>query len=428
MLEARSDVVDLSLAASTPETGYRWYALSALTLIYCCHAFDRSIMAILVEPLRAEFLLSDKQLGMVTGLAYAVAFSAACVPVGILADRTNRRNLLALIVFLWSCTTAVAGFATSYAALLLARMGVGVAESGASPISLSLIGDFFPQRERATAVGVLMFGGGTGAALAAMAGGYIAATYGWRMTCFFAGIPGVLLAILVLATLNEPRRKSADVASQVFTVSETVEFILARRSLVHLMVASPLASAATASMSAWLASMLMRTHGLNIRQAGDTMAVFGLFSAVGSMSGGLLSDRLSAGSGSRRVNLAALFVGLMIPVMVGAMLLASTGLAIFFSLVVGLLSVAIYPICFGSILNLVKPRMRGLTFGSVQVMSILIGIGMGPFLVGLISDLIGGPNSLRYALLLVNCIAYGWSCLHFLLARRGLLADLDRAG
>lgn len=420
---------DLQAKEQDPHSAYRWYALLVLTLIYGCHGFDRQIMAILVEPLRAEFALSDKQLGLVTGLAYAFTFSIACIPVGILVDRVNRRNLLSIIVILWSGLTALAGIAQNFTMVLLARMGVGLSEAGASPAALSMIGDYFSTRQRATAAGFLLVGSSAGAAMAAIVGGYVEAGYGWRMTCFVAGVPGLLLGVLALSTLREPKRGGQDMAgtaTRIIPVKDTVRFVLGQRSLLHLFMASPLVSASTSALSAWLGAFMMRTHGMDIRQAGWIMGASSVLAALGSGAGGLLSDRLSKGDPARQFALASGILFATAPLALAATLVDSTRMAILFTLAMQFTALSCYPIAYANALGLVQPRMRGVTLATLQVLNIFIGIGMGPFMVGLLSDAIGGGQSLRYAMAIVLVGGFCWASLHFHLARKQVHSNLER--
>ncbi|WP_157889086.1 MFS transporter [Herminiimonas arsenitoxidans] len=183
-----------------------WYALSILTMIYSCHFLDRTMISIIVEPVRAEFHLHDSQIGLLTGLAYGATFAIAGIPIGLLIDRVNRIKLLAILVTIWSGMTILSGIANSYIHLLLARMGVGASEAGGSPASLSLISDLFPPSKRSTAVGYFFLSNAIGATLSIIIGGFVTAQYGWRTAMLLAGIPGIILAAVLILTVRNPKR------------------------------------------------------------------------------------------------------------------------------------------------------------------------------------------------------------------------------
>lgn len=177
---------------------HSWYTLGLLTLIYLCHAVDRSVISIVLEPLKQEFGISDSQVGILTGLAYATLYALAGIPIGYLIDRRNRRNLLAVLVAVWSACTVACGFAQNYWHLLTARLTVGAAEAGGAPTALSIISDLFPPDRRSTAISIFWVSTALGTAVSFAIGGLVAAEYGWRAAFFVAGLPGLLLVILLL--------------------------------------------------------------------------------------------------------------------------------------------------------------------------------------------------------------------------------------
>lgn len=181
------------LATPAQPSPSRWLALGIITLIYSCHFLDRAVVSLVAEPLRKAFALTDSQLGLLTGLAFGVTFALAGLPMGWLADRVNRRKMLGWVVLLWSSATTAAGFANSFAALLLCRMGVGAAESGGAPTAMSLISDYFPPQERVTAMGIYYLGNTIGGLMCIGIAAYVVEHHGWRAAFYVAGIPGVLM-------------------------------------------------------------------------------------------------------------------------------------------------------------------------------------------------------------------------------------------
>lgn len=402
-----------------------WYALTILTLIYSCHFLDRMMMSIIIEPARIEFGLSDSQIGLLTGLAYGATFAVAGIPLGMLIDRVNRVRLLAVLVSIWSGMTAMSGVAQSYWQLLLARMGVGGSEAGGSPASLSLISDLFPPNKRSTAVGVFFMSNAVGAILAIFIGGFVASRYGWRTAMFIAGVPGLILGLVLFATVREPKRGAMDTQREPVqkapSLREVLKSVTSNPALVHMLAGIAISSASVATIGSWLAPFVMRFHGYNLKEAGFSVALAsGFCGAMGSVLGGLLSDRLASSGARRRMDL-CMWVCLLATGVAAAGLFMTVSYA-----AVGLLSLTqmiafvVFPAAFGSMLSLTSTRMRGTTAATMQVVTNLVGYGMGPFMVGVFSDLYGGGQSLRLAMLTVICICFPWASVHFLLAARAV--------
>jgi predicted MFS family arabinose efflux permease len=420
-------VANAKAASTIPEAVplRNWYALAVMTLIYACHFLDRMMISIIIEPVRKEFLLTDSQIGMLTGLAYGACFAAAGIPIGLMIDRVNRVRLLAVLVAIWSGMTTLSGAAQSYTQLLLARMGVGASEAGGSPTSLSLISDMFPASRRSTAVGCFFLSNAFGAIMSIVIGGYIAAQYGWRTAMWVAGAPGLLLAILFYATVREPRRGAMEadrgLGAPVKAASfmQVVRYVRDNRTMLNILVGVTLASAGVATIGAWLPSFVMRFHGFDIKQAGFSVALAsGFCGAIGSALGGVMTDRYARTRPRRRMDV-SLVVCLLAALCATAGILAGNG-----RLAVGLLSLTqmlafvVFPAAFGAMLSITAPSMRGATAASLQVCTNLAGYGLGPYMVGLLSDLYGGDQSLRYAMMTVMAVSFPWAALHFLLAAR----------
>lgn len=407
-----------------------WYALFIMTLIHSTHYLDRIVVSIVIEPIRHEFNLNDGQLGLLTGLAYGLTFAIAGLPLGYIVDRVNRRNLLGIIVLGWSGFTVLAGFAQNFTQLLLARMAVGAAEAGGSPTSMSMISDLFPPKKRSTAMGVLFLSTAIGAAASALIGSYVAAHYGWRAAFLIAGIPGALFALLLLLTVKEPKRGAMDAATtqerNIPSIGVTLRFLKGQKALLHLFAAMPLAIMAISAKSAWLVAFLMRNHTMSLEHASVVAGItFGGFAALGSLFGGTLSDRLSQQFARRRIGFAGVMAIAAVPFALGATLLESTWWAVSCWFVLALMCFSTIPPTFSSIVTLAKPRMRGVTLASMQVLTNLIGYGLAPFLVGLLSDRIGGPTSLRFALAIIICGSLIWAAFHY--RRATVLFDKDVA-
>jgi len=226
----------------------RW-ALLLLTTIATVQFFDRALMVVILEPIKREFALSDAQLGLLAGLSYAAAFALAGIPLGWLADRRNRRNLLALLLALWSGMVALAGSAGSFATLVAARVGIGAMDAGGQPCSVSMIADLYPPQRRATAVAVFYMGVPLGMAGGFLFGALLAGAYGWRTALFAAAAPGLVLAALLLLWLREPQRGGSEgaipaagaAAGAAPPLADTLRFMRGQRALLHIIAASVLA-------------------------------------------------------------------------------------------------------------------------------------------------------------------------------------------
>ena len=410
----------------------RWYALAVLTGSQAFYSLDRTVTSVVMEPIKTEFHLTDGQLGLVAGLFYGVSFAIAAIPFGLMADRVNRRNLLAGVLAAWSLLTSICGLAQSYAALALARMAVGAAEAGGTPTTLSIMSDLFHPKQRSTAIAIWYMGGPVGVTITFLAGGFIAQTYGWRSAFFLAGVPGLILALVVLMTIREPRRGAVDPVAAAHTapaIREVAAFVARRPTIIHLITAMVLCAMTTSATSAWLISFLVRERGLPQAQSGIIGAVaLGLFGATGGFLAGLIADRLGQGKdGKARPHRLALVATTttFVAALAGAAALQATVLPAALGL---LFTFALFNNAWNGpanslLLTALPSRMRGLVVSGFQVLANLVGWGVGPYLVGLLSDMIGGPGSLGAALTIVLMINL-WSSLHFWLASRAAQRDV----
>jgi len=389
------------------KASYRWYVLMVLTLIYTCHSIDRGMPNILVEPIRHEFHLSDSQLGLFSGVAFALSFSIAILPMGFISDRVNRRNFLAVIVLVWSACTALGGFARSYIQLVLARVGVGAAESGAAPVTMPMISDIFPVRQRGTALGVFYLSNAVGLLVAGTVGGYVAATYGWREAFFLAGAPGIFLAILLLTTVKEPRRGQSEEIGEGGDarpvkpprLREAFVFLARAPGLICLILGCAIIGMIAITIQAWVASFFIRVHHLDLKQVGLVLGIGGgVAGVVSPLAYGWLSDRLAARN--VRGPLLAVAVGVVLALAFGlAMLFAtSVALSIAFMICADICRIGYTPPCYAVLMNETPVPLRGATMSIMQLTTNIVGFGLGPLLVGALSDLYGGETALRYAM------------------------------
>lgn len=406
-----------------------WYMLFILALVNMFNALDKLILSMLVEPIKHEFQLSDGQMGLIAGLSLAIFNAVAMVPMGMLADRVNRRNLISLCLCIWGGATALGGMATNWIQLLLSRVVVGVGEAGGGPPSLSIIADRFPPERRTTAVSLFYVSTSIGAMLALGGGGWIATHYGWRMTLLMAGGPGVLLAMVLLLTVREPQRGQLDRKSTARdthnSFRDVLRFMWHRRSLIHLTIAICLVSFVISALAAWTPAFLVRSHGLKLNQIGLFLSLLHVGGLIGAAGGGILADRLAQRDKRWWCWLVAIGLGCTAL----SIIVFTTASSTFWTLVAfGLYSLAVsfwFGPSYGTVQSLVRPHMRSTITAMLYMGGNILGYGLGTQSVGLLSDAFGhqaGTEGLRYALMPLIGVAL-WAMAHFLLAARSLRAD-----
>ncbi len=365
-------------------------ALGLLFAINLLNFYDRHILAVVNEPIRKQYGFSDTQLGWL-GTAFILLYAVIGVPFGRLADRWNRKTLLCAGLFFWSILTALSGAAAGFWSLFLTRLGMGIGEAACAPVSSSLIGDFYPASRRARAMSIFMLGLPLGAALSYLISGAVAQAYGWRATFFVAGIPGAVLALLTMALLVEPARGAA----------ETVRVGARRRSgSPYLLVLSIptmwwiIASGALHNfnmyaLAQFLPSFLVRSHGLNLRQAGFVSGVLlGAAGGVGLFFGGQLADRLASTRSNGRMWLGAICLFAAIPLQLAALGQApGHPFAFLLWMLPGCMSMYIYySTVYPTIQDIVEPSLRGTAMAVYFFAMYALGGSLGPVLTGRLSD------------------------------------------
>jgi len=413
---------DLPVRSAGPVAVYRWYVLAILMVTYAVHAMDRTIINVLLEPIRREFHLNDSAMGLLTGLGYAVPFAIAGLPLGALIDRTSRKRLLAALVAIWSGFTALGGLAQNYAVLLVTRMAVGAAESGSPPAALALISDFFAARLRATAVSIFYIGAPLGGMAGAYLGGVVTASHGWRTALFAAALPGLVIALVIVATIRDPRRGGQDAQqAEAPQVTLGAALKLARNpGLACVLAALVIGALASVGVGAWTPALLMRIYHVPVQEAGRLVALISLLGAGGTALGGLLSDLYAKGRAERLLLLAGVTNLIAIPPFVLAVLAPDLSGFMPAFLAWSVLHVIYYGPGFSLALGLAPSQTRGRLMALTFVLSNILGAGMGPQVVGLLSDgftLAGDPEGLRHAVACLS-LAVGAAGVLFLLAMR----------
>jgi MFS family permease len=426
----------LSQAAAPPaRSGYRYYVLGVLLLVYVASVVDRAVLGLLLEPIKLEFGVSDGALGLLGGIAFAGFYATLGIPVAAWADRANRRNILAAAVAIWSLMTALCGLAASFTWLLLARAGTAVGEAGGGPPAQSLIADYFAPEKRATALSVYAMGATIGNMLGNLIGGWGVDWVGWRMTFILAGLPGVLIALLVYLTVRETPRGLADqVSASAAGVEapgfiETVLFLWRRRAFRHMCLAIGLQSFAIFGGVTFAGVFFVRYHAMSPTEVGSWLAGFAVFATLGVLFGGLLADRVSTWRRDRRWYMWVPSLGALIiaPFQVTVFLHPSFPVvAVSYILMVIVGSSFLGP-CFAMTQGLAALRMRAFAASILIFLQTLVGLGLGPTVAGFVSDALVAPlgdASLRYALVFVSLFNLG-AALHYFLAARTLREDLD---
>ncbi len=407
-------------------SGYRAYALGLLVVVYVLNFVDRQILTILAKPIADELQFSDTQLGLLTGPAFALFYTFAGIPIARWADVGVRRSIIALALFIWSGMTALTAGAANLTQLAFARVGVGIGDAGCSPPAHSLNSDLFPVEKRATALAIYSLGIPIGGSLGSLLGGWLGQLYGWRIAFLAVGIPGVLLALVVRYTLREPPRAAApgkrDSVRQVFS------FMLRRRAFVHMSIGAALHAFYGYGAASFIPVFLMRVHGFELGPLGTWLAAIGLTTGVlGTYLGGAVSDRLAKAEVRWYMRVPAIASLIGIPFTFLFYLWPEGRTALLLSVPGALLGPIYLGPTFAMTQSLVRPEMRALASALLLFIINLIGLGLGPWFVGMLSDALKpayGVDSIRYALLGTVVVGAAWSSVHYLLASRTLQQDL----
>jgi MFS family permease len=416
--------------ASPMTSRRRAVMLAMLTVVGACSMIDRTILSTLLEPIKHEFGLKDSQLGLIAGLAFATAHAIVAIPLGRLADRVNRRNLIAVCLLIWSVMTALCGTAGTFVQLLLARMGVGAGEAGGQAATLSVVSDLYPEKRRATAVSVYYLSSPIGVMLAGSVGGVIAAEHGWRAALFVAAVPGALMSVLLPLLGREPPREAAVRAPAEAAVPfrEVLRFIGTQKSLLQLLAALAVLTFAVSGLGSFAVSFFVRYHGMSLRTLGPVIGIAS--GAVGIcvlLASGVTSDKIGQRDPRRRLWLLAIVIAAVTPIVLASFLVKGSA-----ALPLYLTNLVLMNIWMGPALamtqSLVPSHMRATVAAFVYVIIGVLGFGLGPMLVGLLSDglaSVAGKDGLRWSMIFCAALNF-WGVAHLLTASRTLREDLAR--
>lgn len=377
--------------AAAPEPSTRWrpyqiWLLTVLVLVSICNTMDRGIVSLLQEAIKNDLRLSDAQLGMISGPAFALFYSIAGLPVARLAERANRPNMLAIAVAFWSTMTMLCGLATSFIQLALLRAGVGIGEGGANPISHSLVGDQFSARQRGVAMSILSAATPISGIVIPLTAGLIAHYYGWRTAFMVAAIPGLILAVVLKLTVREPRI-DAKLTRAPTRFGVDFGWLIRNRAFVFVFLAAAFNGIGIQGTGIFSTSFLIRNHGLDLAQAGTVMGVFGVVGLTGTVIGGYCADRFSDANGRSYVLVPA--VGALLSFvfyMIGFRLTAFVPALVALTLANFATDLKNGP-NFAAVQNIVPSRMRATAAAMFFLAATVVGVAIGAGLVGAMSDI-----------------------------------------
>ena len=427
---------------------YRGWVLGLFLLINMFGFIDRQVIGSLGQPIKTSLHLTDAEFGLLGGLAFALLNSLLTIPIARLAESKRRVTIIGAGVFLWSIATCLCGLTVSFVQLILARVMVGVGEAGFTPPASSVMADYFPPNRRTSAAAVFVLSVPLGALIGSAGGGYIAQYWDWRTAFVIAGLPGLVLALLLGLTVREPVRGLYDAPglgqAKAPPLSAVLRRMIQRPAFLHLVMGSTLASMGGFGINLFLSQYFIRRFGLGLGEAG---LLSGLISAIpGSISmlgGGLLADFLGRKDARFYAWVPGIGALLATPLYILSFLQGSWPWAVVLLMLTGLMQYAYLPALLGGTANLMEPRMRATSSAVVAIMTNLVGAGLAPVIVGKLSDVFtshvapacagaaaaaasctaASGEGLRLASM-VFALVYLWAALHFVLAARTIRRDL----
>jgi predicted MFS family arabinose efflux permease len=410
---------------------YRLLVLGMLVLVYTFNFIDRQIVGILAVPIKADLGLTDTQLGLMGGLAFALFYTALGIPIAMLADRSNRTTIMTIALLLWSAMTAVCGFAQNFWQLFLARLGVGVGEAGGVAPAYSLVSDYFPPHQRARALGAYSFGVPIGSALGIFFGGFIAHHVDWRTAFIAVGIAGIVVAPFFKLLVKEPQRGRYDhqpAGSRPASFGEVMRVLASKPAFWGISFGAAASSMMGYGLFFWLPSFFVRSLGMTLLDASVYFGAILLFGGiVGIWLGGWMADRFGAARKRMFAIIPAVAFLLTVPFYIGAVMSQSLALTFVLLMVPTALGLMWLGPVLSSIQHVVPPQMRATASAIFLFVNNLIGIGLGTVALGAVSDSLSaryGDDSLRYAIL-AGTVFYLVAAVLFLLSAKRLERDWE---
>ena len=407
---------------------YLNYVLVMLTLIYAFNFADRQILVILQESIKKEMQLSDTELGLLSGLLFAIFYVTMGIPIARYADKGNRRNIVAGSLGLWSIMTAISGYCGNFIQLILARIGVGLGQSGESPAAHAMISDYFPLEKRTTALSIYSTGLYIGILVAFLMGGYLNQYFGWRTAFLVMGVPGIIFSLLFYVTVKEPKMGATDLRGSTSgnrnSLRTALKLLFSNKVFLCLTIATALHVFSIYALLNWTPSFLSRLHGMKTIDIGVSLGlIFGIGGATGTYVRRLLTVRLGKGDKRQYLEVPAYSVLISILFTAGALFFQNNYLTLF-CLGISAFLQSMYLGPFIAIAHsLVPASMRALSSAILFFMLNLFGLGFGPLVIGIISDLLKpslGIESLRWALSIILLVNVASAALFFAAKKIGM--------
>jgi len=403
-----------------------WYGLAVLTAISVFAQMDRISLAILLQPIKLELHLNDQQLGLLTGLAFALFYATLGLPLARYADRSTRTRLLSVCLGLWTLMTTLSGFTRSFPQLFLARVGVGVGEAGCTPASFSLIGDLFPRNRRTLAISIFQCGGAVGISVGTFLVGMLGHYLGWRVCLQLIGLAGLPIALLVRFTVPEPARP-APTADSGESAARALGALGRRPAFVHLALAYGLSAICITGIGQWSAAFLMRSFNLSMAQVGIWAGLaIAAGSILGLLSAGFLANWLARRDTRWELWIPAISTMVSIPLTLMMALSPTAWMALACNIALAITSSVTAVAAMAAVQSFAEPHRRATAVALVIFLYSVLGLGLGPYIIGLASDLLTptfGRESLRYGLVAVS-LFLPWAAAHYVLAARRSLKDV----
>lgn len=379
------------------------YALVVLAAVTLLNQLDRLVLSVVAEPLRLELGLSDTQLGLLSGLTFAVFFTFFGIPLARIADTWRRPWLLGICLALWSVMTVLTGGVTNFTQLLLLRIGLAIGEAGCQPATHTLIADYVPPARRVSAFSMVSAGGSLGSMLSLLIGGLLLDAVGWRWTVVIVGLIGLPVAAIVGLTVAEPRKVSGIAERQPLApFRDVLRWAAGSKAYLTLVAAAVLCLAPTAAVTAWAPVYFMRVHHLSGAEVGLSIGIAsGLGNLVGVIGSGLLADRIAKGRPDRALLLAATTMALCGPLFAAVFLTSEAKLAAMLYVLPMCLYTTWFAPLFATVQTIAPPHMRAQAAAIALFVNCLLGLGLGPTLTGVLSDALAptlGTESLGVSL------------------------------
>lgn len=401
-----------AMAAVRPAFTNPKLMLWILMIVYVLNFLDRQILNILAEPIKGDLGLSDTQLGLLAGPAFAVFYAVLGVPIARYADnpRTNRVWLISACLAVWSGMTAICGVAQNFVQLALARVGVGVGEAGCTPAAHSLIADSVPPEKRSSAIAFFGLGIPVGSLLGLVIGGVINDQYGWRIALMLVGAPGLLLAVLLPLLLRDPRHcadsahfsAAASNNMAALSIKDAIREAFSSKAYLYVFIAASFTAFLSYGKGLWTISFFIRSHGLSTTEAGLSMAVaLGVSGIIGTWLGGKMADVFGKRDKRHILTLPAIGMAVAAPILFAGYYAEDWRVAVALLIVPTILNAAYYGPAYGCVQGLVRPEARAIAASLVVFGQNLIGLGMGPLIFGVLSDWLqpmAGAESVRWVL------------------------------